>query len=207
MGSRLYLSYSYGRVWLCDVLSRYPELKLLEPAAGLELAAAEVLDALALEDIDKKRSATFLHSIIITSTLEDNAIADITDSSAMIATLTSADESSRSVQSIFKWNDDLKQQIIKAYKYDKDLSRVYELLKNGAMLKPSTQDLRHYAQHFRYHNELLYYTTFLGSDPNAEEYVKRMKLVMQQAQDNLVLAQHHQELQHNKKVRVEVEDM
>ncbi len=87
-----------------DALSRYPELKLLEPAAGLELAAAAVLDALALEDIDKKRSATFLHSII-TSTLEDNAIADITDSGAMIATLTSADESSRSVQSIFKWND------------------------------------------------------------------------------------------------------
>lgn len=171
-----------------DVLSRYPELKLLEPAAGLELAAAEVLDALALEDIDKKRSATFLHSIIITSTLEDNAIADITDSGAMIATLTSADESSRSVQSILKWNDDLKQQIIKAYKYDKDLSRVYELLKNGAKLKPSTQDLRHYAQHFRYHNELLYYTTFLGSEYSrlAIPYDKKIKdLLVRQCHDSI----------------------
>ena len=77
-----------------DALSRYPELKLLDPVAGLELAAAAVLDSLEFQDINNKRSSTSLNSIMImTSTLEANAIATINDSGAMIATLTSPDDS------------------------------------------------------------------------------------------------------------------
>ena len=80
--------------------------------------------------------------MIMTSTLEANAIATTNDSGATIATLTSPDDSHGSFQFSLQWNDDLKDKITKAYLHDKDLKRVYELLKNKAKLTPSKQDLR-----------------------------------------------------------------
>ena len=81
------------------------------------------------------------------------------------------------VESVVAPNEELKEEIIKGYSKDEELSEIYDVLQNNL---PVPKTINNYIKHYRLHDKLLYFTTVPGdisnriAIPNNSELIRKL---------------------------------
>ncbi|ONH71721.1 hypothetical protein BOH78_4285, partial [Pichia kudriavzevii] len=105
---------------------------------------------------------------------------------------------------IIEAHQDLKKEIITGYKKDTNYALIFRTLREKTKVPV---EIKNHIKHFCYQDDVLYYKTLESQDffrvvipnykkllwdlednkysPNAEEFVRRVKLILQQTQDNI----------------------